>query len=289
MALGGRSADDFGSRELYRFDPEWIGQNIFLTAAVGFVGVLAVLLAPLILPIPAARLTTAVLLLAVGVMFVPGVTQAAYRLVGLGPTLWRLSWGLTIGALVGVAAVRAWTLARRRWSRRVVALVAVVASVAYAVTAPPTLAPVTNTSFAAPFHWQRSNGTQQVVAWMLRTLPEDSVVLGPDGVSISVSVTTTRLKPVAPRAYFLSTLAGEPGFNAADRRLLASLANHYPGAPWRTRPSVDDLRNALNRVDVRAVCLGAESHAAIRLVRAAGFEDATDTGYYRCLVRPGAG
>ena len=41
-------------------------------------------------------------------------------------------------------------------------------------------------------------------------LPDDSVVLGPDGVSITLSVTTTRLKPVAPRAYFLTPLAGQP-------------------------------------------------------------------------------
>jgi hypothetical protein len=287
VALHGRSADDFGARELYRFDPEWIGHAVFLTYAVAFVGVLAVLLGPFTLPRPAARLTTAVVLLAVGVTLVPGVTRVAYDVSGLGPTLWRLTWGLTVGALVGVGAVRAWLAVRHRWPRRVLVVVAVAGCAAYGLAAPPTLARDTNTTFAAPLHWQRSAGSQEVVEWLTTNLPDGSVVLGSNTLSITLAVTTTRLKSVAPRDYFMARLAGQPGFDHDARLLLVRLANPQDrpaGWPLPARPAV---RDAVERVGVRAACLDPEQRRAVSLLEGAGLQPAVSIGDYECLVRPG--
>jgi hypothetical protein len=206
---------------------------------------------------------------------------------GLGPTLWRLTWGCTIGALVGVGAVRAWVAVRRRWSRPLVAVVAVAGCTAYAFTAPPTLAHDTNTTFAAPLHWQRSQRSQEAVDWMLRTLPAGSVVLGSDTISITVAVTTTRLKSVAPRDYFMTRLAGQPGFDIGSRLLLVRLANptdRPAGWPLPTRPAV---REALDRVGVRAACLDPTQRRAVSLLEGSGLRPAASVGGYQCLVRPG--
>ncbi len=66
LALGGRSADDFGERRGYRFDPSWFGHAVFLTDLLAFVGVTAVLVGSLLLPLRTARITTAVLVLITG-------------------------------------------------------------------------------------------------------------------------------------------------------------------------------------------------------------------------------
>ena len=106
VAVGGRSADTFGARRQYRFDGAWIGHEVFGTGPVGFVAVLAVLCAALLVPHRAMRVTTTLLAAVLGLVLVPGTTRLAYDLTGLGPTLWRLSWGCTVAALVGMGAVR---------------------------------------------------------------------------------------------------------------------------------------------------------------------------------------
>jgi hypothetical protein len=285
MALGGRSADDFGDRGLYRFDPEWIGHAVFLTYLPAFVVVLAVLLGPLTVPHRAARLTTAITLLPVGVVFIPGVTHLAYDLTGLGPTLWRLTWACTIAALVGVAAVRVWSLLRARWSVAVTTLLAVVAVAVYGVAAPPTLSRATHTSFAMPPHWQRSEDSLAVVRWMLRTVPGHGVVLAPNDVSITVSVMTNRLRPVAPRAYFMANLATEPGFDFAQRQLLVRTANPPGTVAMRRNPLV--FSAALNTLHVKAACFERGNTVGIGLIRAAGFQPGLTTADYRCFVRGG--
>ena len=285
VVLGGRSADDFGGRALYRFDPEWIGHAVFLTYVPAFVVVLGVLLGPLTVPNRAARLTTAVSLLAVGVVLVPGATHLAYDVTGLGPTLWRLTWACTIAALVGVGAVRAWILLRGRWSLKATALVAVAAAVGYGFAAPPTFSAATHTSFAPPLHWQRSDSSMASVRWMLRHVRGQGVVLGPNTVSITVSVMTNRLKPVAPRAYFMANLAKQPGFDFAQRLLLTRVANPPDSGAPRRNPQV--VTAALNALDVKAACLGNDNVVGIGLLEVAGFRLGLRTEEYRCLVRRG--
>ena len=116
LALGGRSADDFGIRRQYRFDPSWFGHQVFLTGPMALLAVGAVLLGALLVPHPAARLTTGVAVVLVGLTFVPGFTRLTYDVVGLGPTLWRLTWACTVAALVGAGA--SWVAGRLRRSRR---------------------------------------------------------------------------------------------------------------------------------------------------------------------------
>ena len=106
VLVGGRSADTFGARRQYRFDGAWFGHEVFRTGPVALVAVLAVLCAVLLVPHRGMRVTTSLLGLATGLVLVPGVTRVAYDVTGLGPTLWRLSWGCTVAALVGLGAVR---------------------------------------------------------------------------------------------------------------------------------------------------------------------------------------
>jgi hypothetical protein len=113
------------------------------------------------------------------------------------------------------------------------------------------------------------------------------VVLGSNTLSITLAVTTTRLKSVAPRDYFMARLAGQPGFDIDARLLLVRLANPQDRpAGWRlpTRPAV---RDAVERIGVRAACLDPEQRHAVNLLEGAGLQPAASIGGYQCLLRPG--
>lgn len=276
LALGGRSADDFAQRRDYRFDPAWFGHQVFLGGALAVVVVLAVLLGPLLVPHPAARLTTAVLLLATGLTFVPGVTRVGYALAGLGPTLWRVSWGCTVAALVGVATVSA--LRRVRPRALGVGLV-VVGALSVLLSGSPVWGPNANADLAAPLHWQRSAESRSVVAWMQSVTAQGARVLAPDEVSITVSSSTTRIYPVAPRDYFMDQLRSEPGFDYAQRLLLVDLVNDA-AVPSGGRASV---ASALSDLGVRAACAYRSQPAVVSMLAAAGMDRALRTATYVCL------
>jgi hypothetical protein len=288
VALGGRSADDFGIRLPYRFDPGWIGSRILLDDLVAFVAVLALLLGALLVPHPAARLTSGLLVLCTGVVFVPGVMRAAYDVTGLGPTLWRISWAATVAALVGVAAVHgggrlldlAPVTARRpswaRWAGPVAGVVTMGLLVAFG---DPIWGPDTRTTVSAPFHWQRSATTRQVTSEILSATRPGDIVLAPEPLSITIAVTTADVKTVAPRDYYLDYLRNDPTFDYQQRLTLVHFVNGV--IPVRQ----PDLGNNLAMVGVDVVCTNTDEPRRYRAIRRAGFRPLLTSTYYRCLTR----
>jgi hypothetical protein len=279
IALGGRSADDFGVRRQYRFDPSWFGHEVFLDGVVAVVGVAAVLVGCLLLPHAAARVTTAVAVLAVGITFVPGFTHLTYDAVGLGPTLWRITWACTIAALVGALASWLTDHLRTRW---IAAGAAVVVTVLLAVLGDPIWAADTSTTFARPLHWQRGPDSRHATSWMLAHSHPGDLVLGPDGLAVTVAVTTTSIKTVSPRDYYMYYLRDEPSFHYDQRLSLVRFANHVHG--WQPA----EIAPALRALDVRIACVYRTDHAGSRLLRRAGYVTGTKTSTYRCLTAPSA-
>ncbi|MGI8523001.1 MAG: DUF6077 domain-containing protein [Nocardioides sp.] len=272
--LGGRSADDFGARRQYRFDGVFIGHEIFLTGLIAVVGVLAVLLGALLVPHPAARVTTGLLVLVTGLMFVPGVTRASYDLTGLGPTLWRLSWGCTIAALVGLAVVRLAMLVPRRPVRLVLPVAFVVLLAAFGA---PIWAESAGATWRTPLHWQRSHGSRAMAARAIAAAGPGGVVLAPDSLSITVAVTTTEVKTVAPRDYYMHYLRDDPRFHYRERLDLLHLVNHT--TPWRGL----DLARDLRVVGVDVACLRLPDVRRAAALEGAGFGPLATNGSYRCL------
>jgi hypothetical protein len=276
LALGGRSADDFGIRRQYRFDPFWFGHQVFLTGPMALLAVGAVLLGALLLPHPAARVTTGVAAVLVGLTLVSGFTRLTYDVVGLGPTLWRLTWVLTLGALVGAAA--SW-VAGRLEDRRKAAGAGVLGLALIAVFGSPIWAEDTVTSFAAPPHWQRGPQSRAAAAWLVDQVEPPGPVLAPDGLSITVVVTQTDVKVVAPRDYYLDYLRDDPTFHYADRFLLTRFANADPTAAAAEVPA------ALDQLGVSAVCLYRDDHPGAHVLVAAGFRRGFLSDTYRCFDR----
>jgi hypothetical protein len=274
VVLGGRSADDFGGRRQYRFDAAWIGHEVFLSGLPALLGVSAVLLGWLVVPHPAARLTSALAAVATGIVFVPGFTRFAYDLTGLGPTLWRVTWACTIAALVGVLA--SWLAERLRtgWAAGAAGVVAVAL---LAVFGSPIWDSDTGTSLARPLHWQRGSESRAVVGWMLAHTAPGDVVLAPDGLAITLTVTTTDVKTVAPRDYYLDFLRTDTAFRYEDRLALHQLVNQVDGwSPLEVLRALRDLR-------VRIACAYREDRVASQLFRAAGYSLGTRTANYRCF------
>ncbi len=284
VLIGGRSADDFGGRRLYRFDASWIGHQVFLTGVLALVGVLAVLLGTRLVPHPAARVTTGLLALFTGLVLVPGATHASYAVIGLGPTLWRVTWTLTVAALVGLAVVRAgaWLADRVHDTpgrRRAVPVTGALAVVLLVVTGAPIWSADTMTEVRAPFHWQRSYSTRSVVSRILQATQPGDKVLAPDALSITLAVTTTEVKAVAPRDYYMHYLRDVPGFHYRARLALVHYVNH--DSPRDTPGLARDLRV----VGVQVVCTAAVDRHRYAVLRSAGYTPLLATSYYRCLNR----
>jgi hypothetical protein len=284
IALHGRSADEFGERRLYRFDAPWIGHQLLLTELVGFVVVLAVLLGALLVPHPQARLTTGLLALAMGYVFVPGAMRASYDVTGLGPTLWRLSWGVPVAALVGILAGYGGSRLLQRWHvlrRPAVATVVpcVVTMALLAVFGRPIWAPETGTEIRSPFHWQRTYSSRDVAARVLGAAHPGDIVLAPDALSITIAVTTTAVKTVAPRAYYMAYLEDEATFHYSERLALVRYVNDDSSRAGR------GIAHDLRVVGVAVACTMRSDHHRFDVIRNAGFRPFVRSQYYRCLIR----
>jgi hypothetical protein len=285
VAVGGRSADDFGARRLYRFDADWIGSQLLLTELVGLVVVLALLLAALLVPHPAARVTSGLLALFTGYVFIPGAMHLSYDLTGLGPTLWRISWAAAIAALVGVLAVEGGRRALARvlptgtWRHRAPVLSALVVMALLAAFGPPILSEDTGTVFRSPFHWQRSYSSRSVTGHILAATRPGDLVLAPESLSITIAVTSTDVKTVAPRDYYMEYLQDDPSFHYSERLALVRYVNDdVPG-------DLPGLGHDLDVLGVDVACTHIEDADRYAALQQAGFRPLLTSTYYRCLSR----
>ncbi len=277
LALGGRSADVFESRKLFRFDPAWFGHEIFRDGPIAAVAVAAVLAGALLLPLRAARVTTGVLVGITGVTFVPGVTVLAYDLIGLGPTLWRVSWLVTVAALVGVLAA-ALVGRRGRTVRRLAApFVLVVVLVASGL---PIWSRANGVYLDVSPGWKRDPSSLAAAEGVLATSEPGDLVLAPDNLAITVTVSTTAVKTVAPRAYFMAHLRDEPAFHYPERLTLLAFANREVGMRDPVRVTA-----ALDLLDVDQVCLAREATARSAFLRSIGYQPSGGSSTYVCFQR----
>jgi hypothetical protein len=288
VAVGGRSADFFGSRELYRFDPAWFGHEIFRSGPIAVVAVGAVLAGAFLVPHRVARVTTGTLVLITGITLIPGVTHLAFKLVGLGPTLWRVSWVASIAALVGVLATRLITDDPRRLVRHRGPLALVAVLVLFGI---PIWSSRTGVRLELPAHWQRGADTVQAADITIAAAHPDKLILAPDELAITIDVITTRVKTVAPRDYFMDYLRDNPTFDYRDRLTLVHFANGQLRERWKT-----DVAQALRRVPVDVVCLPvasqtediapADTRWRPRFLRSQGFRAiSTASTHYNVFVR----
>jgi len=275
-AVGGHSADAFEARKLYRFSGEWIAHAVFLDGFLAVVGVAAVLLGCLLIPHRAARVTSGISAAAFGVVLVPGVTELGYDLVGLGPTLWRLSWACTIAVLVGVLVVRLALLLRGRRSRNV-AVVALLTGALLAVLGEPIWM---QGRWRPPFQWQRSETEMALTARLLDDLPAGARILAPESLAITVAVTTTDVKTVAPRDYYMDYLEDEPRFHYEERLRLVRFINGTSGQHLETPAS---LRRALEKVPVDVACVPRTKPPRVHALEAVGMRQFLVTRDFRCL------
>jgi hypothetical protein len=149
----------------------------------------------------------------------------AYAATGLGPTLWRVSWGCTVAALVGAVAAWVGERLRPRSARWLSAVLAASLLVAFGA---PILGPDTSTTLVA--HWQRGDSTRSVVDRIIEKSRPGDLVLPPDSLAITIGVTTD-LKTVAPRDYFMDYLRDVPSFRYRERITLVDFANDV--GEWR--------------------------------------------------------
>ena len=277
IAVNGRSADDF-EHLTYRFAPSWFGPYMLSHGVIAFVAVAAVLAACVLVPRRSARITLALLAGMVGLTFVPGVTRLSFALTGIGPTLWRVIWLVPVGLLVGVAAVRLLHTVDRARMRAVAATVAVAVLVVFAK-------PVWSsgdTSWVRPFHDQRPVDSVEMADRLMATLHDGDVVLASQGLSITIAVTTTSIRTVSPRNYFLDPLRHAAGFHYSARLHLSDFVNLYD--PWVRR----QVTRALRVMSVDVVCLDTEqtqTRARSNLLKSAGYQPLAHSPTYVCLAR----
>lgn len=274
-AVGGRAADDF-VRGTIRFEPSWFGHQVFADGVTALVAVAAVLLGVLLVPHPAARVTTGLCAVFVGITYIPGFTHLSFDLVGLGPTLWRMSWLVTAGALVGVAVTR---LSERVSATGLRAAGPVGLAVLLVVFGDPVWSGATLASWDAPLHYQRPADTVGLANRVIREADPGDLVLAPTPLSLTITVLTTTIHTVDPRDYFMDYLSDNRGFQHAKR---VQLAEFVSGVAKVGRPV---LRRDLRALSVDVVCLDASNRGGIAKVARLGYRPSSRSSGYRCLVR----
>lgn len=277
LLAGGRSADLFDTRKVYRFDPGWFGPEILRDGPIAVLAVFGVLAGALLLPRHAARVTTGVLAVIVGVSFVPGVTQLSYDLVGLGPTLWRVSWVAPIAALVGVLGVELGARARRNHTASVAAFLA---ALLIWWGLPIWSASIWVTMDSSP-QWKRDPGEVAVAQRAIDAVRPGDTILAPQNLAVTITVMTTRVKTVAPRDYFMDYLRDEPEFRYTQRQTLWDFAaDEY--VMMMDKP---DVAAALTALHVDEVCLPTESDQRKDFLRDEGYRTVILSPSYTCLTR----
>jgi hypothetical protein len=220
---------------------------------------------------------------------VPGLVTVTYDVIGLGPTLWRLSWMLAVGALAGVAVDRAaatlqqaswprlpWA-GSRRWTAPAVGAVAVALTVGLGR---PLWSSGPQAGLSAPLHWQRPPDTRTMTTKILDVARPGDLVLAPEPLSITLSITSTDVWSVSPVEYYLAALGDQPGFHERQRRTLAGFVNQL----GESRPAA--VRHALRVLGVRIACVNADDPGSYRDLRGFGFTPAARSTSYRCLQGP---
>ena len=209
------------------------------------IGVGAVLLGTVLLPHKPARITTGLLAAAVGVTFIPGFTHLSFDVIGLGPTLWRMSWLLTMAALVGVAV--AWLTDRLPWQRLAFVGPTALAGALLVAGDPIWAGPRRPSSRHRSISSATRTRSRSPTGSSLRLRPVTSS--SPRGSSRSRSTSDdSRIHAVVPRAYFMEYLQDEPGFHYDARLALHEFAN---GGDWQRDRVVRDL----HKVGVDTICL----------------------------------
>jgi hypothetical protein len=277
VLLGGRSADLFGTRELYRFDPAWFGHQIFRAGPPALVAVAAVLTGVFLVANPAARVTTGVLAFITGVTFVPGVTRLSYDAVGLGPTLWRVSWVASIAALVGVLAARGATYPSSRPLRVIAPLALVAALVLFGV---PIWSGRNGVSLELHPQWKRGGQSIADAKMAVATARPGDVILAPADIAVTIDVFTTKVKTIAPRAYFMDYLRHDPRFHFVARRTLVYFADGTLGGSHKR-----SVAHALKLLDVQEVCIPSTASPRAQFLVTQGYRVAARSASTNCLRR----
>lgn len=276
IAVGGRSADLFDSRKLYRFDPDWIGHQIFRSGPVAVVVVVAVLMGALLVPHPMAKVTTGVLTLLTGITFVPGFTHLSYDLVGLGPTLWRVSWVCSVAALVGVLASQSAIYFSRLKQQATGPVALCLVLVVFGV---PVWTERNAVFLSSPPHWQRGGQSVATAQQAIAQVRPGDIILSPEDLAVTIDVLTTRVKTVAPRDYFMDYLKGDHSFHFGLRLNLVHFANH------QGHPTGPQIAKALRVIGVDEVCLPRLAFDRLLLLRSLGYEPVPSSYWYVCLTR----
>jgi hypothetical protein len=224
--------------------------------------------------------TTALLVLVAGITFIPDVTDISYDLVGLGPTLWRVSWLATTAALVGVAGT---ALSQRGVAAPTVLkyLVPIALAAIIVVAGTPIWSAEAGVSFKKPWEWQRSAPSLAAAKQVIAAADDGDVVLAPQDLAITLDVMTTRVKTVAPRDYFMDYLRDEPGFDFDDRLTLVEFVNLPPGDPFDEA----GVRLALDRLQIDSICLPTGSEQRVMFLEGTGYIPGVATASYGCLDR----
>lgn len=277
LVVGGRSADFFETRRLFRFDPSWFGPEIFRAGPIAFIAVAAVLAGALLLPHIAARVTVGVLTVIVGVTFIPGVTEVAFDLVGLGPTLWRVSWITPIAALVGVLGVRIGSFGNRRW---LMAVTATAVAVTLALSGIPIWSRGNGVDLDTTPRWKRGPITSQTAQVTIDLSEPGDLILAHQQLAVTITVLTTRVKTVAPRDYFMDYLRDEPSFYYDERQTLLRFVNEP--YDYETRP---EAARALELLEVDHVCVKSRSYGQMGLLRAEGYRRTFSSPLDVCFTR----
>jgi hypothetical protein len=259
LAVHGRTPDVYRDADVV---PGALAHYVLGSGGLAFLGLVAALAGPLVLPRRAAALVSGIAL-AVALALAPGVPAAILHATGLGRVLWRLLWAIPVAALLGALAVGA--------PRR--ALVLVVAAILL-VAAQPVWTLPGGPRRTASITWKRPPADLSTAHRILAGVQPGDVVLAPAMLSQTLAAVSGTVYLVNPRTFYTQALGDHTG----ARLLLSRFAAYGLRAGALTA-----VTRALRAVRVDDVCLPANYGGALAVLRAAGYRHGTRAEWLECL------
>ena len=279
--VGGRSAET----NPYSL-PENLLHFVLDDSVLAFIAVVAILVAPLLVPRVAGAQMTAATVLLVTVLLLPPVLETVYDVTGLGRVLWRLTWAIPVAALVGVLAVG---LSSRVRSPALKLLPAALLCGVFVAWGTPLLS-AGGVDLASRPTWKRPLRTVPEARWILSQAEPGDVVLAPTKTSQTIATMSGEVYTVAPRVFYALALRDTPGAHPSERVLLGAFADNGLNEPVpRTSdpPVAEDVVDALDLVGVDLACVVDDADTR-EVLRTAGYTEAGARGKLVCARAPQA-
>jgi Family of unknown function (DUF6077) len=264
----------------------WFFHSVFGIGLVCAIGLLALLIAPLVVRRGSPLLVVAGIGMVAAVLLAPEVLPVLSDVTGVQGALRRTLWVVPLPALVGLlAALPVGEWVGKRWAVAVPAAAAAALLIALGKPLWESNVNPGRTYWTAPPSWKLTPRRVADARAILGRYDGPGPILAEEPIMAAIAEITVDPKAVNPRRWYIK-LTGEPRSTKAERlRLTAFVTEKVGDTP---RPTLEQARHDLAHLGVDLVCVDSSEQELLRAVQVAGpYEPAFKARGQTCFSRSG--